>query len=55
MLKADSLCKAHDAEPLFTDASFTLGNDERAGLVGLLVEDPAEAVIALDRLLAPSP
>lgn len=28
---------------------------ERAGLVGLLVEDPAEAVIALDRLLAPSP
>jgi epoxide hydrolase-like predicted phosphatase len=27
---------------------------ERAGLVGLLVGDPAEAVIALDRLLAPS-
>jgi ATPase subunit of ABC transporter with duplicated ATPase domains len=34
VLKADSLCKAHDAEPLFTDASFTLGNGERAGLVG---------------------
>ena len=28
---------------------------ERAGLVGLLVGDPAEAVIALDRLLAPPP
>lgn len=26
---------------------------ERAGLVGLLVSDPAEAVVALDRLLAP--
>ena len=34
MLKADSLCKAHDAEPLFTDATFTLGNGERTGLVG---------------------
>ena len=34
MVKADSLCKAHDAEPLFTDATFTLGNGDRAGLVG---------------------
>ena len=34
MLKADSLCKAHDAEPLFTGASFTLASGERAGLVG---------------------
>ena len=34
MLKADSLCKAHDAEPLFTDATFTLGSGDRTGLVG---------------------
>jgi ATPase subunit of ABC transporter with duplicated ATPase domains len=34
VLKADSLCKAHDAEPLFADATFTLGNGDRAGLVG---------------------
>ena len=34
MLKADSLCKAHDAEPLFTGATFTLGRGERTGLVG---------------------
>jgi ATPase subunit of ABC transporter with duplicated ATPase domains len=34
VLKADSLCKAHDAEPLFTDATFTLGRGERTGLVG---------------------
>ena len=34
MLKADSLCKAHDAEPLFTDATFTLGDGDRTGLVG---------------------
>ena len=34
MLKADSLCKAHDAEPLFTGATFALGNGDRAGLVG---------------------
>jgi ATPase subunit of ABC transporter with duplicated ATPase domains len=34
VLKADSLCKAHDAEPLFSGATFTLGSGERAGLVG---------------------
>jgi macrolide transport system ATP-binding/permease protein len=34
VLKADSLCKAHDAEPLFTDATFTLGSGDRVGLVG---------------------
>jgi ATPase subunit of ABC transporter with duplicated ATPase domains len=34
VVKADSLCKAHDAEPLFADATFTLGRGERAGLVG---------------------
>jgi ATPase subunit of ABC transporter with duplicated ATPase domains len=34
VLKADSLCKAHDAEPLFADASFTLGSGDRTGLVG---------------------
>jgi len=34
VLKADSLCKAHDAEPLFTGATFTLGRGERTGLVG---------------------
>jgi ATPase subunit of ABC transporter with duplicated ATPase domains len=34
VVKADSLCKAHDAEPLFTDASFTLGSGDRVGLVG---------------------
>ena len=34
MLKIDSLGKAHDAEPLFTDATFTLADGERAGLVG---------------------
>ena len=34
MLKADSLCKAHDAEPLFTGATFTLGRGRRTGLVG---------------------
>jgi ATPase subunit of ABC transporter with duplicated ATPase domains len=34
VLKADSLCKAHDAEPLFTDATFTLGDGDRTGLVG---------------------
>jgi ATPase subunit of ABC transporter with duplicated ATPase domains len=34
VLKADSLCKAHDAEPLFTDATFTLGSGDRTGLVG---------------------
>jgi ATPase subunit of ABC transporter with duplicated ATPase domains len=34
VLKSDSLCKAHDAEPLFTDATFTLGKGERTALVG---------------------
>jgi ATPase subunit of ABC transporter with duplicated ATPase domains len=34
VLKSDSLCKAHDAEPLFTDATFTLGRGERTALVG---------------------
>ena len=34
MLKADSLRAAHDAEPLFDDASFVLADGDRAGLVG---------------------
>jgi ATPase subunit of ABC transporter with duplicated ATPase domains len=53
VLKADLLCKAHDAEPLFTDVTFTLGSGERTGLVGPNGTGKSTLLRILARLEAP--